>query len=511
MLTKSRLTKLVCFFLLLINGSVFAQVVQTARYELQAPGDGSVYKVIPWGEQGALVYRRVETPTANDVLYFIKLDTALHEQWVNSITVSKQLSLVFAKGHKQRAYFLFKPRNAFGDFQLFALGQDTASNQLHTIRNVIPFNPVLFEVGKTTAVIAGYYNYRPMAIHYSLETGQSKLLPGFFNEPGELNQLTIHENETVDVVINSRNVEKRLALTVMSFSPDGSTLKNTIIQPPIDRNLLFGRVVSLPGDSAVVAGVYGKNQEYSRGIFVASLNPAGEYTVRYYNFAELRNFFKYLKVSRQNRIQERIERKRIKGKKARFNYRIAVHEFVPYKDHYLLLGEAFYPVYKSSGYSTVRPNVYYYGRYNLTNNNWQRDFTFDGYRYTHAVALGIAKDGRLLWDNSFEIKDVKSFTLNQYVHILRGESLAMLYSFNNKIYTKTIQGTQVLSPKNEEVIKGKFDADRVKKNSTGDHQLMYWYNNYLLSFGEQDLQNFDTPHVALNRRVFYVNKVTYRE
>ena len=488
-----------------------AQVIQTARYELQATGDGSEYKIIPWQEHGLLIYRRVESIDQNDILFFIKLDTALHEEWVNSVSVSRQLSLVFARGHSSTAYILFKPRNSFGDFQLFSLGQDSATSKLYTIKNIIPFNPVMFEIGKNAVVIAGYYNYRPMAIHYSLETGQSKLLPGFFNEPGELDQLTIQSDGVINVVISTRNGEKRLGLTIMSYTPDGSTLMNTIIQPPSDKNILFGRMVTLPNDSTVVAGVYGKNQEYSRGIFIASIDPAGEYIVRYYNFADLKNFFRYLKVSRQNRIQERIERKRIKGKKPRFNYRIVVHEFVPYKNHYLLLGEAFYPVYKSAGYTASRPYTYYFGRYNMPSNNWQRDYVFDGYRYTHAVVLGIAKDGRLLWDNSFETKDLKSYTLDQYVHTLFGENLALFYSYNNKIYTKIIQGSQVVTPKNEEAIKSKFDADQVKRNSAGNHSLIYWYGKYLLSFGEQDLQNLTTPNVAFNRRVFYINKFTYRE
>jgi hypothetical protein len=494
---------------LLFSWASQAQVTQTARFELQAPGDDSSYKILPWAENGVMIYRRVELAGPEDILYFIKLDSGLRTDWGNSISVSKNLSLAYAKCFDSRAHFLFKPKLGFGDFVLFTMGLDSASSKLYTIKNVIPFSPVLFEVGKSTIVIAGYYNYRPVAIHFSMITGQSKLLPGFFNDPGELNQLTINPDETIDVVINMRDAERKLSLWVISFSSDGNPTKNTIIHPTADRNLLYGRMVKFKGDSAVIAGVYGKNQEYSRGIFVASVNQFGEYSARYYNFADLKNFFKYLKVSRQNRIQERIERKQIKGKKPRFNYRIAVHEFVPYQDHYLLLGEAFYPVYKSTGYSTGRSS-FYYGRYSATN-NWQRDFTFDGYRYTHAIILGIASDGRLIWDNSFELKNLKTYTLDQYVHTLQGKDLVMLYSFENKIFTKIIEGTQVVTPKSEDAIKSKFAADRVKKNSVGDQQLEYWYGRNLISYGTQHIQNFETPHVALNRKVFFINKVTYKE
>jgi hypothetical protein len=294
----------------------------------------------------------------------------------------------------------------------------------------------------------------------------------------------------------------------MNYSPEGSSIKNTIINPPRDKNLIFGRMMKSTGDSVILAGVYGKNVEYSRGVFVASVNPAGEYTIRYYNFGDLKNFFKYLRVGRQNRIKDRIERKKVKGKKLRFNYRIAVHEFIPYQDHFLLLGEAFYPVYKSTGY-TGRSSLFYGNRFNYPGNWPQRDYTVDGYRYTHAVTIGIAKDGKLLWDNSFEIKNVKSYTLDQYVHLIPGKNLGLLYSYDNKLYSKAIQGLEVVEGKSEDSMKGLFEGDQIKKNSTQNHHLDYWYDDYLLSYGEQELVNKSTPNVALNRTVFFINKITF--
>ncbi len=494
-----------------ISLGVSAQIIQTARFEIPVLDDGSMeYKTLPWAENGVIIYQRVELPKA-DVVQFIKLDSSLQQQWIRSIQVSKGLTLAFSKGHGSQAYFLFKPKNHYGDFQLFAMGNDSMANSVYTIKNVIPFSPTLFEVGHQSVVIAGYYNYRPVAIHFSMVTGQSKLLPGFFNDPGELNQLVINADESIDVVINMRNIEKKRSLWIMNFSAEGTALKNTIINPHTDKNLIFGRMVKTTGDSSVIAGVYGKNPELSRGVFIASINAAGEYTIRYYNFAELKNFFKYLRLNRQNRIKERIERKKIKGKKARFNYRIVVHEFIPYRDHFLLLGEAFYPVYKNSSYATGRAMPVYYGRYYGDNSYQNQNFTFDGYRYTHAVSLGIAKNGRLLWDNSFEIKEVKSFTLDQFVHRVPGNNLNLLYSYDNKLYSKIIEGTDVIEGKSEEQMKGKFVGDKIRRNSTNGHRLDYWYGQYLLSYGTQEIQNPHTVGVALSRKVFFVSKITFRE
>jgi len=497
------LTKL-NFFLVVISFAAQAQVVQTARYEIPVY-EGTEFKMLPWKENGLILHRRVELEKT-DIIQFIKLDTSLQKQWSGSINVSKGISLVFSKCYGSKAYFLFKPRSYFGDFQLFTVNKDSTDNFVFVIKNVIPFNPSMFEVGGQSLIIAGYYNYRPVAIHFSMVTGQTKLLPGFFNDPGELNQLVLNADESIDVVVSTKNLEKKKSLMIMNFSPEGMAMRNTIISPSSGKNLIFGRMVKSGVDTTIVAGVYGKNTEVSRGIFVATITTAGEYTVRYYNFADLKNFFKYLRVAKQNRIKERIDRKKIKGKKIRFNYRIAVHEFIPYEDHYLLLGEAFYPVYKNTG-GTYRPA---YGRYYLSY-PLQRDLSFDGYRYTHAATIGIAKDGRLLWDNSFEIKDVKSYTLNQYVHFLPGKNLALLYSYDNKIITKIIRGTEVIEGKNEDFMKGKFQSDVISKNSTTTHQLEYWYGRYLLSFGVQEVRNTGIPDIPLNRRIFFVNKITLSE
>jgi hypothetical protein len=66
---------------------------------------------------------------------------------------------------------------------------------------------------------------------------------------------------------------------------------------------------------------------------------------------------------------------------------------------------------------------------------------FEGYKYTHAVVFGFDRRGRLIWDNSFEINDVTSYTLDQFVHVsLSDEEMALLYMYENEIRTKVIEG-----------------------------------------------------------------------
>jgi hypothetical protein len=288
-----------------------------------------------------------------------------------------------------------------------------------------------------------------------------------------------------------------------SYDPEGNLLSNGALDPEENKHLIFGRSVKTDKNMQIVAGVYGnRSSEYSRGMFIASVDPSGMQQLRYYNFADLKNFFKYMKASREQRIKNRIERKKIKGKKIRFNYRFLIHELIPYNDQFILLGEAFYPRYISAerGYS----GFFYPG--SSSGSFVQNGRIFDGYYYTHAVVMGFDAKGNLLWDNSFEISDVRTFTLEQFVKLeVHPDKIALLYLFENQVRTKIIQGDQVLEGKSSDPIKT-LNAKDVVKN-TYDDKLEYWYNDYLYAYGIQEIVN-QGNRVFGRRKVFYINKVT---
>jgi hypothetical protein len=339
---------------------------------------------------------------------------------------------------------------------------------------MIPFNPSDFVVTSKGMLIGGYYNYRPLVLFFSFKTQRSKILPGFFNEPGELNQIKTYPNASMEIIVSAKNFEHQRCLWIRNYDEEGDLVKTTVLEPTVNRNLIFGRSVKMPGDAQVVAGVYGsRNGEYSRGIFVAEINQAGEYKINYHNFSELQNFFNYMKVRREKRVKERIERRKIKGKKTRFNYRLLVQEVVPYGDQYIMLGEAFYPHYTYTGSNAFGISQFY------SNPLMRGDRVFDGYQYTHAIVIGFDKNGKLKWDNSFEINDVKSFELQQLVKISPDDNrIVLLYLYDNLIRSKIIKDNQVLEGKTADPVKSKFETDIVKEKDTRNSKLNYWYSEH---------------------------------
>ena len=236
--------------------------------------------------------------------------------------------------------------------------------------------------------------------------------------------------------------------------------------------------------------------------FLARIAPDGEHVINYYNYADLKNFFSYMKAKREKRIKERIQRRKIRGKKNKFNYRLLVNSVVENTNHtYIMIGEAFYPKYSNSSF---------YNPYNSFNRYGDYGMMFDGYRYTHAVVVGFDERGRLLWDNSFEISDVESYDLEQFVHVTaHQDKIVLLYLYDNVIRTKIIEGNEVIEGKAFNDLKLSFEDDVVSDSDSKYGGLKSWYGNTLFAYGIQKIKNTKDEGVKLSRKVFFINKISY--
>lgn len=480
------------------------QVLQTDRFEVPIESRSEVFDVASSSDSGLFLYRQY-VGFKEDQIQLVKLDTGLDEKWNGYISVAKNYRLMATESFANKFYLLLRYRDySRNDLLLYSVEEDTGNYTLFTIKGYIPFVPTEFSVTDHAAIIGGYYNRIPVVLYYSLTEFRSKVLPGLFSESGELTQVQTHEDGSFEVLISAKNLERQRTIWIKSYDPEGNLLRNMALEPGENRDLIFGRSIRIPGDKQIVAGVYGiRSSEFSRGVFVATIAPSGLEQIKYYNFGDLENFFRYMKAKREQRIKSRIQRKKIKGKKLRFNYRFLVHELIPYKDQFVLLGEAFYPHYTDAretsffGAYSVGPGFLYNGR------------VFDGFYYTHAVVMGFNENGKLLWDNSFEINDVKSFSLEQFVKVdVLPDRLALMYIYENKIRTKIIQDDRVVEGKSIDPILTFRESDVVRNEKNTKNTLSYWYGDYLYACGMQDIAS-GSPGVRSNRRVFFINKLHY--
>jgi hypothetical protein len=479
-------------------------VLQTDRFEVPIENRSDMFEVAPSSDQGLFLYRQF-AGLQQDEVELVKLDTAFEQQWSGFLPVKKDYRLMATESFAGKLFLLLRYRDyRINDFLMYTITESTGDYVMYLIKGYIPFAPTEFKVTHQSALIGGYFNRIPVVLHYSFAEQRSKVLPGLFSESGELTQIKTNDDGSFEVLISAKNLARQRTLWIKSYDPQGNLLRNLPLQPQENTHLIFGRSIRAPGDKEIVAGVYGtRSSEFSRGVFVATIDLSGLEQIKYYNFGDLENFFRYMKANRQKRIRDRIERKKIRGKKVRFNYRFLVHELVPYHDQFVLLGEAFYPHYTDASQSpffsaySINPGLIYNGR------------IFDGFYYTHAVVMGFDEDGRLLWDNSFEINDARSFSLEQFVKLkVLPDRLALMYLYENHIRTKIIQDDRVLEGKSVDPIITFRENDVVKDERRSKNKLEYWYGNYLYAYGVQDIVT-SLPRGQDKRRVFFINKVHY--
>jgi hypothetical protein len=478
----------------------FSQIEQTGRYEIAVfPRDGD-FSIIPASVHG-LYLNRVVQENQEQFLQLIKLDTAFQENWNGALPIPKNYIVASRKVWKNYLYILLRYVNySNNNLLLYIINNEDGSFNRYPIKSYIPFYQTEFEITANAVLVGGYYNTIPLVLHYDTRTLRSKVLPGIFNEVGELNQIKTNEDNSFDVLISAKNKSRQRTIWIKSYSGDGELLQNRALKPADQTHLIFGREVRPGSEEQIIAGVFGNRvKEFSRGIFVSNLAPDDEVT-RYYNFADMENFFKFMKAKREQRVKSRIERKKIKGKKIRMAYRFLLHELVPYQDNYILLGEAFYPKYQSAN------NSFFVGGYNFGSPYANSARVFAGYQYTHAVVMCFDKNGNMLWDNSFEINDIRSFNLEQFVKLeVHNDKIAMMYLFDGQIRTKVIKNNQVLEGKTSDDIKTLREFDFVKQNAVQQGKLDYWYGDKLYACGVQEIvNNFG------RRKVFFINKVTFK-
>ena len=172
-----------------------------------------------------------------------------------------------------------------------------------------------------------------------------------------------------------------------------------------------------------------------------------------------------------------------------------IHDIIKMDDHFIMLGEAYYPKYSSyTSSSSFYTNP---GTSSFGNRDSYNSYNFAGYKYTHAVIIAFDKNGKVIWDNSFEINDVLSLTLEQFVHPnIQDDQIILLYNYENVIRSKIIRGSEILEGKSFNDIQLKFEDDVVNNNSEFGG-IEKWYGDAFYAFGVQKIKNLRDREVKL--------------
>ncbi len=504
----------IIFFLFTVYFHVSsAQISQPKRFEIEIDDFYEPYNIVSAEENGVFLFKdNPKKSTKDEFLWeIIQLDTGLQEIYRREVFIDKKYSFKGYCYEDGRFVMLFQEGIDYAEEMLFVtFSVNDISFKSYVYNNLVPINLTEFEMKNDAVVFGGNVNTRSVLMIYNFTAERGIVLPGFYNDRSNLLQIQTRSDDSfIRILTTERRYDKSYGITIRAFDTQGGLVFTENLDAPEDISLNNGRIIDSSTGANLIAGTFAakRRTETSRGLYIADLEKEEDDRVNFYNYANLDNFFNYMREKRKNRIQKRIARKKIKGKKLKFSYRLYVQDILKHNNQNILIGEAYYPTYNTQSYSYTG-----YGNFNpgYNRNRFDRGGTqsFDGYKYTHAVLMGFDDNGKLLWDNSFEISDLKTFQLKTHVHVgFSGEQIVMLYLYDQKLQVKIIKESEIIEGKFSEALKLKYENDEMKSNSEDLEGLEKWYRNTFYAYGVNRVKNLKDDNIQLNRKVFFINKI----
>jgi hypothetical protein len=548
------------FFLVIISHPKFchAQNEKALRVEIEAKSNSNSYTILPFGEKGVLLfYQSTEnTDNYNDLWNFTLYSTDFKEVWTKDEVVLKDLAYKYFDSNDTCLYLFFENSKSFsakGNFQVLKIDIDAETITSYSTNIPVKASVMGFKVINDIVMLSGHIlpnagkvcwqaclmtscipqiigytatNYSPFLFTYNLKYGNTKLISDPYKGQARVENLSVDEKDSVFVAsIKNYAPKNNNYLYIDRFNTNGSKIGSMAILANNDNKMLnTSKLISLSESNKILIGTYdnltkrsfgngmSRYTQSSTGIYFTSFVNEEQQFIKYYNFSKFPSFYTYLGENRKIKIKKKAQKLESKGKELSFSTNLLVHNIIKRDSTYIMVAEAYYPEYHTEYYTTTE-----YSTYSTNPGNYQHYYggpktvqhsrsVFDGYRYTHALVACFDKEGELLWDNSFEIMNILTFSLHERVNVLIDSSdIILTYSQGGNIASKIIRNNEVIEGKQYTKIETNFDNDKVLTNYNSD--MDYWYGNYFISYGYQKIKN--TQQDKSKRTVFYFNKIAF--
>ncbi len=540
-----RKTFFVAFLFLQSIALAYSQDNKPMRVELEAVSNTENYHIIPFGRRGVLLFYQTQASfiDQNTTWYFSLYDVNFKEIWTKQFSESRFMKLrLFDKDETNLYLFLQKAvnKNQKDDFSIVTI--DIQSGNIKSTKGTNPDHSDVnsFEVYHNMAYCSGVtvpskgaeigqiffsltlvplfsgitlLKYHPSFFMVNLSGGEIKSIPEKLKGQAWVESM---ETDTIKdamlLTIKNHVASRQNFMFLNQYDLSGRKMSSIELNTQDNkRKLNTAKLLSVNDSTKLVIGTYnnkvkgyGANaannafMESSSGVFFTKVVNGIQKSISFYNFSNLKSFYASLTDRKAFRMKKMEIRKKAQGKEISLNYSLLLHDIIVRNNQFIFIAEAYYPEYHNVSYTTYDA----YGR--PTTSSYS---VFDGYRYTNAVIACFDDEGKLLWDNSFELTNILSKKLDKRVETLfDGDDIILTYSSDGEIASKVIRGNEVIENTNLTPIQTNYSNDKVLSDYNSD--MEYWYDTYFISYGYQRIKNTSVENKS-KRTVFYFNKIAF--
>lgn len=448
-------------------------------------------EVISLEDEGVIIVENIISNYGRkEVTNFIRYDSTLTQIWKYAYEPPQSYGLTHSFTDKDYVYFFFQETNERG-YRIIRLAK--SSGQLVAYENFLltRMEVTHFSINGSKALLGGNYNDRAVVEVFNFVELSSKVLPGIYSNNLKVVGIeNIKDYETFAVLI--RHTQKCL-FYIYTYSYEGKLLNS--YQVGSRNNVpLEGSIIKFDHESVMLVGNYADNcSNFSTGFFVHDLKTAK--TTNFYDFASLDNYLNYLSPKRRKRIVGRMLSRREKGKEYKIRQRIHLHEITPTTNGWLMVAEIYYPEYNSNNNSMFLG----YRSYRVGNQ------AYNQFNYSHAFLGEFDRSGKLTWNNSINLRNVKTRQLNDITQLTTIDSGYILAYPDDGVIR-----TGIINQKNEVLPMQSYDlktlGSKVKIVDVSSANLLAWYGQTFLVYGNKVVNSGGQMGV---QDVFYLRKLSY--
>jgi len=507
-----------------LGASVYGQVSQPHRYEKLQKGSDDGFNIISLQYDGLALFRDLNKyRNSNKLWQLILLDTALSEKKDLEFEINDRNKFIGYEVARDRLYFLFRTgETTKNDFELIEITYAGSEVGRYQFKPDLDFKLTHFTKAGPNFIFGGYVNNEPAVVLFELQTNHIRVLPGFFQKDTELVDLRTNENQTFNTVLIDRGSKENRKLTFRTFDESGKQLLDDLVPIESPVFLQTGITSTLQREDLAVMGTWGeRNSKQSAGFYFMNVDPFSDQQLKLIDFGQLEHFVDYLNPKRAEKVKESSESDRAAKRIPNFTAYVAPFRVKEYKDGFLLLAEVYSPISTTSPYYS---NPYYYNPYYgggmlfspyyypgmgrmyrpYAYNNAAR--TTSEIKASSAALLSFDATGKVLWDQSLKIEDVRMGGVDQVSDFfLDDRRIVFLYKKESEVRMKSIvlgsdKPEETISP-----INTGGETDNIRSEREYEGGVRHWMDNIFYVWGYHTVRNTNSDDRV--RDVFYINKV----
>ena len=499
---------------------VFAQQMETSRYEVNRWGKNQGFHFESYEEDGGMmVYETDKTDESKNRLWgFVSLDSCLYELRSDFIPLPAKYSFFDSKSSSQWSAFVFlnEKSSRSDSIPFYLVAYNRYEQSFSTFHDCLPARSSLLSVALIDNGLLLAVNNKSgggMLLHYDLSNFQRRIINPNVGNDFILFQSTAIPEGKAFVVAAREYVEKRYKATSFFVYSREGRLTQTHRYENGDQAVLgrmcfafdtshdlmvYSTLERERGKKVDLEGVTEDFDKIAIGVVWIKFASGGMQS-KTYLFKNLPDIESALTASDRLKVREELLRMQQGKKKERgeIAFQFLTPRLVKYGGQRVFVAEAFQPIY----HTETRMGYGFYGSYPMYYT------VFDGYDFFSEILMAFDDDGELQWQTSVRFENDLSETLTPHaVEAVAHDELVVVSPSRNKLRYEVFDkdGSRLLD---QQMVKLDFLNGGDSFEDEYYAGITQWYGDRFLIHGCQILHNAILRNP--NRTVFYVQKAQY--